>query len=285
MKILAIITSSAGFCSTLCTKGKYLAAKLIVTALVFVGALSSVSLSAAAEKEINALLLTGGGYHDYEKQKTILSEGLSERLNLKWTIVHKDAAATKEFLSQPGWSDGFDIVVYNFCHANETDAAFVKSVTETHAKGLPAVIIHCTLHSYHWKTNSDDWTRFIGVTSMRHGKQHPITVKVTTSEHPITKKLPAEWTTPAGELYHIDKVWETATVLGDGTIDGWKSKHTVAWVNEFGKSKVFGVSMGHHNETMASADFLNLVSNGLLWATGNLKEDGTPVDGVAKTPK
>lgn len=250
--------------------------------LAILFAMAPLTLSAQDEKSINALLLTGGGYHDYENQKTILTEGLSERVNLKWTIVHKDAAATKELLSKPGWADSFDVVVYNICHADETDAAFVKSVTETHSKGLPAIIIHCTLHSYHWKTNSDDWTRFIGVTSMRHGKQHPITVTVTGAGHPIMKKLPATWTTPAGELYHIAKVWDTATVLADGTIDAGESKHAVAWVNEFGKSKVFGFSIGHHNETMASADFLNLVANGLLWSTGNLKEDGTPADGFAK---
>lgn len=252
------------------------------TTLVFLAAITPLTLSAQHKKPINALLLTGGGYHDYDKQKTILTEGLSERVNLNWTIVQKDANATKELLSQTGWADSFDIVVYNICHADETDAAFVKSVTETHANGLPAIIIHCTLHSYHWKTKSDDWTRFIGVTSMRHGRQDPITVNVTKSDHPIMKKLPGEWTTPAGELYHIEKVWDSATVLADGTIDGGKSKHAVAWVNEFGKSKVFGFSIGHHNETVASADFLNLVANGLLWATGNLKDDGTPADGFAK---
>jgi type 1 glutamine amidotransferase len=233
-------------------------------------------------KTINALLLTGGGYHDYQKQKTILSEGIEKRLNIKWTIVDKDAGGTKELLSAKGWADGFDVVVYNICHANETDGAFVKSVTDTHSAGLPAVIIHCSLHSYHWKTKTDDWVRFIGVTSMRHGKQHPITITSTASDHPIMKKLPAKWITPAGELYHIDKVWDTATVLADGTIDDGESKHAVAWVNEFGKSKVFGFSVGHHNETVASDDFLNLVANGMLWVTGNLKDDGTPAEGTSK---
>lgn len=233
-------------------------------------------------KPINALLLTGGGYHDYDKQKTILSEGLGKLLNIKWTIVQKDAGGTKELLQEKGWADGFDVVVYNICHANESDGEFVKSVTETHSAGLPAVIIHCTLHSYHWKTKTDDWVRFIGVTSKRHGKQHPITITSTSSDHPIMKNLPKEWTTPAGELYHIDKVWDSATVLADGTIDGGESKHAVAWVNEFGKSKVFGFSVGHHNETVASEDFLKLVANGLLWATGNLKDDGTAAEGFAK---
>jgi type 1 glutamine amidotransferase len=114
------------------------------------------------------------------------------------------------------------------------------------------------------------------VKSMRHGKQAPITVNTQVADHPIMKSLSKEWTTPNGELYHIDSVGEKTTVLADGTIDGGKSKHAVVWVNQFDKARIFGTSIGHHNETMASGEFLDLVSNGLLWATGHLKDDGTP---------
>jgi type 1 glutamine amidotransferase len=253
--------------------------KTIATALL----LAVVPLSAKAQeaKQINALLLTGGGYHDYEKQKTILSEGISERINVKWTIVHKDANASKELLQEKGWSDGFDVVVYNICFADEKDGAFVQALTETHGAGLPAVMIHCTLHSYHWKTDNDAWVRLLGVTSMRHGKQSPITVTTVAGDHPVMKSLPKEWKTPNGELYHIDKVWDGVTVLADGSIDDGKSKHAVAWVNQFDKARIFGTSIGHHNETMQSGDFLDLVSKGLLWATGHLNEDGTAAAGYA----
>jgi len=250
-------------------------------AIILISALGAVFAQAQESKQIKALLLTGGGYHDYDKQKTILTEGISERVNVNWTIIHKDAGATKELLKDSGWADGFDVVVYNICHADETDAEFVKSITETHSAGLPAAAIHCTLHSYHWKTKSDDWVRFLGVTSNRHGKQSPIHVKTVKSDHPIMKDLPAEWSTPQGELYHIDKVWDSATVLADGTIDGEDAKHAVVWVNDFGKARVFGTSIGHHNETMADKHYLDLVSKGLLWATGNLDDEGKAKDGYA----
>lgn len=235
--------------------------------------LCTVSTMTAAEEaaKIKALLLTGGGYHDYDNQKTILSEGLSERVGIEWTIVHKDANATKEFLKTEGWSETFDVVVYNVCFADETDGGFIESLTETHAAGLPAVIIHCSLHSYHWKVDTDAWERFIGVTSMRHGRQDPIAVTTVATDHPVVKSLPVNWATPKGELYHIDKVWDTATVLANGSIDGGKSKHAVAWTNQFGKARVFGTSIGHHNETMQDKNFLDLVANGLLWSVDRLK--------------
>ena len=249
---------------------KTLFKSLIIPLIAF----SSLGL-AEESKSINAMLLTGGGYHDYEKQKTILSEGLGERVNIKWTIIHKEADATKELLSTKGWADGFDVVVYNICHANETDGDYIGKLTDSHV-GVPAVIIHCTLHSYHWKTDNKAWTNFIGVTSLRHGAQAPIVVKTVANDHPIMNGLPAEWKTPNGELYHIEKVADTATVLADGSIDNWATKHAVIWVNDFKKTRVFGTSIGHHNETMADKNYLDMVARGLLWSTGHLGEDGKP---------
>lgn len=247
-------------------KKKY--AVYLLTALL---ALIPFLAQAQGGKKINALLITGGGYHDYEKQKTILTEALDKHLNAKWTIIHKDAKATKEILSEKGWQKGFDVIVYNICHADETDAEYVKNITDLHAEGLPAVVIHCSLHSYHWKTKSDDWVRFLGVTSPRHGKQAPIHVEAVKSEHPILKGLPEKWTTPNGELYHITKVWDTATVLANGHIDGSDDRHPVIWTNQFGKAKVFGTSIGHHNETMLDENYVKLVARGLLWATDRLQ--------------
>ena len=99
-------------------------------------------------------------------------------------------------------------------------------------------------------------------------------------DHPVMKGFPAEWTTPKGELYRIEKVWETATPLAEGT-SGPKETHICVWVNEYGekKSRVFGTTIGHHNETMLEPTYLDLVTRGLLWATGKLGEDGKPLPG------
>ena len=46
-----------------------------------------------------------------------------------------------------------------------------------------------------------------------------------------------------------------------------------------GKTKVFATTLGHNNETVADARYLDLVTRGLLWATGHLAEDGKPAPG------
>ena len=50
-----------------------------------------------------------------------------------------------------------------------------------------------------------------------------------------------------------------------------KSSHDCVWVNQYGKGKVFGTTLGHHNETMQAKEYLDMVSNGILWATDRLK--------------
>ena len=65
-------------------------------------------------KKIKALMVTGEGYHDYEAQKKIISEGVGERLDIDWTIRHhKNPEECKTDLSKDGWSDAYDIVVYD----------------------------------------------------------------------------------------------------------------------------------------------------------------------------
>src|SRR3954453_16248582 len=80
--------------------------------------LGSARSSLAATKPIRALLLAGGCCHDYSKQKTILSEGISARANVEWTIVHEGDGSTSHRLSiyeKPDWSKGYDVVVHDEC--------------------------------------------------------------------------------------------------------------------------------------------------------------------------
>ena len=225
------------------------------------------------KKALKALLVTGGGYHDYKKQKTILTEGISKRAAVDWDVFMGDAKQTKEKLSEKGWADGYDVIVYNLCHAHETDGNFVEGLSKVHHEGKAAVVIHCSMHSYHWKIPGETkhWPAVLGVTSPRHGAKSPIEVSNLAKDHAIMKGFPAKWTTPQGELYHIDKVWPTATVLAKGTIDGGKKFHDCVWINTYGKGRVFGTTLGHHNETMSAETYLDMVSRGLLWATGRLK--------------
>ena len=236
-------------------------------------------------KPLRVLMLTGGCCHDYKAQKEVLSAGIGQRANVEFTVVQEDGPGrntTHQFdlLKKDDWEKDFDAVLYNICFADEKDVSYITSITETHKKGLPAVALHCTYHSHHWRTETDSWEEFLGVTSPGHGPKAPIKM-VPTEEgktHPVMVGFPAEWTTPKGELYRVKQVWPSATVLAMG--DNGRNNQACVWVNKFGDTRVFGTSVGHHTETMAENVYLDMVSRGLLWVSGNLNEDGTPAAGM-----
>jgi type 1 glutamine amidotransferase len=253
---------------------------------LFVAACFMFTAATSAAEPIKALLITGGCCHDYENQKKILTHGISARANVDWTVVHEGGKGTKHQVSiykDKDWAKKFDIVVHNECFANEKDLEHIKTITDAHKQGVPAVVIHCAMHNYRGKTS--DWFELCGVTSHNHGRHHAIRVEVTNRDHPITKNLPGSWQTPKGELYNIVKVWPNATELATGVSNDPKKSNLCMWTNEFGKARVFGTTLGHHNVTMQQEVYLDMISNGLLWAVDKLDKDGQPAEGYGPQKK
>jgi type 1 glutamine amidotransferase len=89
------------------------------------------------------------------------------------------------------------------------------------------------------------------------------------------KGFPEKWTTPKGELYHIEKMWDSAKPLATGYSPETKSDHACLWVNEFGekKTRVFGTTVGHYNEEMQDPVFQTYITRGLLWACQKLDDE------------
>jgi hypothetical protein len=85
------------------------------------GALVAFSAKARAAAPLRALLITGGCCHDYDAQKRILSDGISARANVEWTIVQDPSTGTTgrpKIYEKENWADGFDVVVHNECFAD-----------------------------------------------------------------------------------------------------------------------------------------------------------------------
>lgn len=246
--------------------------KYLILALTVL--LTSCSTAEKKPKSLKALYLTGGCCHDYKNQQHIIPEGMAKRIDIKTDIIFEmKAEAMKEKLSKKGWAKGYDLVIYNLCHAKETDKKFVDSVTKVHYDGVPAIALHCSMHSYHWKIKGEKtWNKLLGVTSPNHGPKSKIKVENIATDHPVMKGFPAEWNTPNGELYNIKKIEDTATILAMGTRTekGDKTPTPCIWVNQYGKAKVFGTTLGHYNELVQSNEYLDLLSRAALWVTGQL---------------
>ncbi len=221
----------------------------------------------AKEPAIKALLITGGCCHDYERQKLILSKGISARINVEWTIVQQGGKTTDTKIpvyKNADWAEGFDIVVHNECFSHVKDKKRVDQILKPHREGTPAILIHCAMHCY--RTGDDRWFEFCGMQSPGHGKHFSYLVDNVKPSHPIMKGFGKQWRAPKGELYHSIKLWDTATALGQAKRESDGEPQICVWTNQYHKGRVFATTIGHYNETMAEPKYLDMLARGMLWA-------------------
>lgn len=275
---------------------------LALTALV-----GLTSTLVAEQKPLRVLVVAGGCCHDYANQKEILKKGIEARVNAVVEVAYDATKSTKpvfELYKSPDWGKNFDVVVHDECAADITDQAYVANIVNAHKNGLPAVNLHCAMHSYRWgnfkqpvKVGDDNasWYEMLGLQSTGHGPQQPIAITFTDKSHPVTTGL-ADWTTINEELYNNVQVLTAKTLAtGNQKIPEKKDKKgkvtpaseanaIVAWTNEFGpkKTRIFSTTIGHNNATVEDARYLDLVARAVLWTAGKLEADGKPSAGFGK---
>lgn len=225
------------------------------------------------KKSLKVLLITGGCCHNYPLQTQALKEGLSKHTPADWTVVNEGGTGTDATLSlydNPNWAKGYDVVVHNECFADTKSPEYIRKITKAHYAGAPAVVIHCAMHTYR-ATDVDDWREFLGVTSRYHDHQSNYPVKKADQHHPIIRDMPDNWVTPKDELYIIEKIWPETKVLASSVSEKDGKTHPVIWTSKYGKARVVGTTFGHSDDTFGDPVFINMVSNGILWAAGRLR--------------
>jgi hypothetical protein len=254
---------------------------------------------AAPAGPLRVLLITGGCCHDYTHQKDILKQGLEERAYVVIDQVHNEDTSTHPplaILGRPDYAKGYDLVIHDECASDLSDPAQVEAVLHPHRDGLPAVNLHCAMHSYRIGNPNDPvtpgtphglWFEYLGLQSSGHGPQEPIAIQFTGPDAALAKGL-SDWTTIKEEHYNNVHVFETARVVARGQQviprkngAATTNDFVVAWTNPYGpkKTRVFSTTIGHNTATVADPRYLDLVARGVLWATGHLNPDGTPAKG------
>lgn len=266
--------------------------KSVLRGFLFLATVFSIAFTASAVEPLKVLMITGGCCHDYEHQKKILSEGISARANVVFTIVHEgpgpsDKAARDHMISvyhNKDWAKGYDLILHNECFGNVTNVAFVEGITAAHKAGVPAVMLHCSSHSYR-NAPTEEWRQLVGITSVKHEKRRDIVVKTINGDNPVMKGFPATWPDADDELYMNVKIWPNAIPLAKAYGQDSKKDHVVIWLNTYGKARVFSTTLGHQNVTMADPVYLDLVTRGLLWACHKLDDNGQPMKGYGPVKK
>ena len=239
--------------------------KVLLTILIIGFALTSF----AELKPLKILHLGGGCCHDYKTQKKLIKDGLESRINCSVDafVESKSKAHKHSIFLKENWSKGYDAIVFNICFGGVTDDKFIEGiVAETAKNGKGAVFIHCSLHSFrNAKSGIVAWRSLMGLSSKNHGKKSPILVENLKEKHPIMKGFPQMWKTPNGELYNIFAKGDNVEVLANGRYPDSKETNACIWTNTYKESKIFGMSLGHHNETIEAKEYQDVLSRGLLW--------------------
>lgn len=255
------------------TWAKMLSAAAIVVA---VGSYSADIHSEEAEP-IKALIVTGGCCHDYDAQTQLLIDGIRKYANVEFEVV-QEGRGTKHvhsIFTQENWTDGYDVVIHNECSADVGDDVGSAVAKEHFESGVGAVMIHCAFHTFR-AMEGDEWRAALGATSKRHTHQKPITVTFDEPSHPILAGTD-EFVTGDEELYIIDEVFDHSVPIATG--HQGEFTYPLMFANEYGKAKVFSVTVGHNTATFEIDEWMHIVAKGLLWSCDKINEDGTAKDG------
>jgi hypothetical protein len=242
-----------------------------------------------------------GRWHKYTPQMEIFKK-LGADAGWKVTVMTGSHDDQIKKLRTPDFGKGYDAIVYNFCFAKSSDmAAAANLMKQTREHGVPAMLIHCSMHSwwpsyksgqpgslgpkYDGKAKADQklveqwrvdnpgkpfpaWGDFTGVASGRHGPKKPIkTVKV--KDHPATSRLPEGFTTSNTELYNNIYLVDGVVPLIQG--EQGSAKAIVMWTCPQGKSQVMGLTIGHGVDDWKAGPIQHLIVDGVNYLAKNPK--------------
>lgn len=222
---------------------------------------------------IETLLVTGANNHDWARSAPFCRDLMQDtrKFNVHLTEQPSEILADHTVLSKcnlifvdyngPDWS-------------NEAKENFVDAVR----KGAGVCLLHAANNSFPgWKNYEEmcalRWRD--GTTS--HGSYHKFDVRITDSEHPITKGLPSMLKNHPDELYHrLVHVHDTpykpiATARSAKESGGSGNDEPALVVKTYGKGRIFHCILGHvwpggSMSTFENPDFQRILLRGCEWA-------------------
>jgi type 1 glutamine amidotransferase len=220
----------------------------------------------AQPKPLKALLLTGGGYHDYAQQVPLLVSNIAQHVQVTFDVAHNLDRLTNALFAQD-----YDVVVYDVCF-EDVEQIVLENALRAIRQGKPTVMIHCAVHAFRKSEKIRDWENSVGMRSKVHDPFHSFQTEKVDPQHSILKGFPDHWQTSGDELYQTIEMTENSHPLLKAKSPHDGREHIVCWRHMYGKGQVFATTLGHDLHTSQSPDYVLLLTRGLLWACGKLDE-------------
>jgi type 1 glutamine amidotransferase len=221
--------------------------------------------AAAEAKQAKVLVLTGNEYpgHKWRETAPLLAKFLAADERLA-TVLEDDPG----FLASPKLHE-FDAIVLNYMNwespdpgprARENLRKFVEG-----GKGL--VLVHFACGAF------QDWPEFKNLAGRvwdpklrGHDPHGKFTVEITDVPHPITRGMKSFET--VDELYTCLAGEREIQVLAKATSKVDQKDYPMAFVNHYGKGRVFHCILGHDVQALSADAVQVLYRRGTLWVAG-----------------
>ncbi len=234
-------------------------ARVVVAALVMavaVGTCLAVYAGDAAKPagKSNVLFLVGGPFHDQPELYPILQKKLEDTGDFTVTVSKDlDQLKTENIKN-------YDLLIMYTTRLDPTkeqEEGLVKFVEG--GKGF--VGIHCATDTFR---ESDAYWKLVGGRFRTHGNE-TFRVNITGKSHPIVKGMSGFEI--SDETYCDDFNPESKVIV---LARREKDSEPVAWVQDYGKGRVFVTGLGHGKPAWENPAFQELVTRGAEWATFRL---------------
>ena len=215
--------------------------------------------SEAAEKA-KVLYLRGGGIHDWKAATTVLVPIFEKTGDFEVTLTEKLEDLNAENLK------GYQLVLIHSTSIEFTSPEQEKALCDFVRAGGAWAGFHSATDSF---KKSDAYWEMVGGRFAGHagGK---FTVYIIDKEHPITKGL--EDFEIQDETY-AHAYHKFACLRSLVRMNTEKERQSMAWVQDYGKGRVFYTGLGHGNEAWTNPAFQRLLVRGMYWAVGREPKD------------
>ena len=262
---------------------------------ILLSLLLGVAAAAAEPAKLKAVMYVGGCCHDYKTMPHLLADKISQIASVSIDVKPMaDAPAMVAEFARPDFGKGYDLIIYDICFGENWKDGDYDAALKAAADGKPAMFVHCSAHTYRPPRDNKSpnlkereaiadakWHALVGMDTRVHDHYTGFSTMKVDGDNPILKHFPADWKTAGDEMYNTIKMMPTATPLLQAKSSASGKIHTVAWINHYGKTRIFATTLGHDMKTGGDPAYHQLLAYGLLWACDKLNPDGSPTEGYA----
>ncbi len=232
---------------------------LMVAALtVLAVAVGAVSAAEPEEGKIKLLFMRGGG-HDWKGFTAVIVKVLERTGDFDVTLTESLDDLKAENIKR------FDLVLFYGSGRNFTDPQQEQGLGDFVRGGGGLAGVHATDA---FKKSDVYWEMFGGRFATHGGGKY--TVYVCDKQHPITAGLEDFEISDETYSHHYHKNLCMRCLV---RMNRGQERQCMAWVQHYGKGRVFNTGLGHGREAWINPQFQRLVVRGLYWAVGRKPKD------------